>query len=523
MLNTNDNDIEFKSRQTPSNILPGEGHGDLVKPLAEKAKGRAEYSLAKLIEAGKGERPFLGGENKGGKWLAGQITDMSEKGFLLQEASNYFRTREHPKVLGQNPTAHSLIQEKQALLSDVGQVGGLHIAGTDIALRSRGQIERLRDNARIVVALPGDLNSLQEMLALLIKKLDGEASNQLLIIENPSHEGEGHFWDEILRSVKILDKNLRVGTEPLDQRAYVDLKALAHHYGIYITEQRGDTISLVKTLDQKFPKKTDILQTQPIIPDDSIFFVATGTMKKYEELFRIFQEKGINARIRPIFELVDMYVSPKELSGTYEGNVAEKMRAALDAWHQMDEETRLKRLKHLGISKEQAFFLGEDSGFHFMEPGLALEDEFGDIRHQIDINAPFPGVETGPGTIGSNGITNFMEKIRQIYERRSNPDRRAVKKSVIAIAPLKQESYGNQRMYMVGAEVTGSFTATPFPNTGAIEISNYLTYGDIPGLPKGQTEAQVGDRFHLYHSARAVAWNNLADEIGVTNAPPPDN
>ncbi len=513
----NNHSIEFKARQQPSRILPGEGEKPLNNPLAKKARERARYSLDKVIEAARGDRPVLGGDNIGGKWLAVQIKDMSTRGFLLQESEAYFRTREHTKVLGQNPTGHFLVQEKQALLNELGNVTGLRVAGTDIALRSKGQIERMQDNTRITVALPGDLNTLQEMLDLITKKLDGEARDQLLVIENPSYEGEGHFWDEILRSIKILDKNLRVGTDPMDQRAYVDLDALAHHHGIYITEQRSDTVALVRSLDERFPQKLSLPEASPVIPDGSILFVATGTMKKYEELARLFQENDVKARIRPIFELVDMYVSPKESSGTYEGNVAEKARAALDAWHQMDEEIRLKRLQHLGISKAQAFILAEDSGFHFMEPDLPIEDEFGDIRHKIDVTAPFPGVETGPGTIGSNGITNFMEKIRQIFDRRANPNRGVVKKSVLAIMPLEQPKYGDQRMYMVGAEVTGSFTTRPFPNAGTIEIDNYLMSDPIPGLPRGQTEAQMADRFLLHYSPRAVAWQSLAIELGVAN------
>lgn len=324
-LNDHESEIPFISRQRPSFVLPQSGSPDLEDPLAEKAQIRVRFTDEKLAEIANGERPVLSGESKGGKWLAGQLTEMSRHGFLPQEPSAYYTLREHHKIMGHRPTSHYLIQEKDALLDAVGTAAfRCRIAGTGNALRSKGQIERLQDDASMIVALPGDLNSLQEMVALIDRKLNGQMIDQPLIIENPAHGNEEHFWDEILRSLKILDKNTRVGVEPLDRRAYVDLEALAHYYGIYVTEDRNDTIALVRHFDQSLPKNDNISVQAPSIPEGAIFFMVTGTMKKYDEISRMVAKSGSRIGLQDIFELLDIYVSPKELSGTYEGNVAKK-------------------------------------------------------------------------------------------------------------------------------------------------------------------------------------------------------
>jgi hypothetical protein len=248
--------------------------------------------------------------------------------------------------------------------------------------------------------------------------------------------------------------------------------------------------------------------------------VATGTKKKYDEFKKICSANGISIDVREIFELVDTYASPKEVSATYEGNTAEKIKAAFDAWHKMTEEERVKSLDHLGIKKSQAFILAEDSGFHFREPGLANEDEFRNIRHALNLEAPFPGVETGSTTIGSDGVQGFMKKIQSVFMRRAakgqHIDDRVVKKSVIALAPLEQpKEYGALNMTMVASEVQGTVTFSPMPATGPIEIDNYLIPDAIPGSKRHQTEAKLGDKFYTKHSPRALAIQGLSQEMGM--------
>lgn len=507
--------IEFKSRQVPSSILAGESLQHHADPFGEKARKRVEKTIKNIEKSAAGKRPALEGGTRGEEWLKEQILEMIDKGFLLQESDAYFANKVHKRVMGFNPSSHFLIQQKDALFKELGtDISGVRVVGTGIALKRKAQIENIRDDARINVVLPGDLNALKEMLEIIQTKFDGHNLRQPLVLENPQF-GEGkHFYDEILRSIKVLENNLRIGTDPLDQRQYVDLEALAHHYGIYITEQRSETVDIVQKLDKRLPK-ISAENKLPTVPDGSIVFVATGTMKKYEELSRIFKEQGINVEIRPIFDLVDIYVSADEESQTYEGNVAEKITEALNSWHKMDEKTRVERLAHLGIDKSQVFILGEDSGFHFKEPGIFSEEEFKDIRHKLNLRANQPGVETGPGIFGSNGIINFFDRVRQVFARRDNPDRGVVKKSVLAIAPLEQEGYGDTAMFMVGAEVTGKFTTSPAPNRGAIEIDNFLIPDPIPGLLQSQTEAQLGDSFYLHYSPRALAWKALASEMGI--------
>ena len=519
MAGDNGENIKFFARQRPSSILPGQGDTKSMDPLAEKARDRTSYSLEKVKEAIAGERPVLGGENKGGKWLGGQIREMVDQGFLLEHEEAYFARPRPEKVMGYKPASHYLIQEKDALRAELPEVDGVHVAGTGTALKRKGQAERQLNNARMVVALPGDLNALQEMLGIIERKFNGEVIDQPLIIENPAHGEGGNFWDEILRSLKILNVDNRQ-QDPMERRGYVDLKALAHHYGIYVTEERRDTIELAKTLDKNLPKKPALVSETETFPEGSIVFIATGTQKKEKELADIIKANHPHVRVYDIFHLVDTYVSPKELSGTYEGNDAEKARAALQAWHEMEEKDRVKTLEHLGITKDQGFILFEDSGFHFVEKDIVYEDEFGDIRHKVDPDAPFPGVETGPGTIGSNGIANFMERVNRVFSRRPHATREVVKKSVMGMMPLAQDDIEGSNLFMAGAEVRGTFSSRPLPSSGTVTIDHYLIPDAIPGQRPGLTEMQLGAEFVNHYSPKALAWLALASELGIPKTGP---
>lgn len=495
--------------------LPDPANASSVRPLAGKALDRATYSLEKTAEAIAGERPLLGGESKGGKWLSAMFAMMSRLGYNMQDPHAYFTTKTHQIVLGYRPTSHFLVQERKDLEDEIKGVTGVRVLGTGRALQSQGQLQRIQDDARISVALPGDMNTLEEMLELIERKMKGEMVNQPLIIENSAQGGDEYFWDEIFRSLKILQTDHDPSLDPRERRRYVDLEALAQHFGIYVTEDRLDTLGLVRELDKAIPKQDNDVNEQQVIKDGSIIFVATGTRKKHDELAAMFKEQGVNVQIRPVFELVDTYVSPKETSATYEGNVAEKIKAAHEAWQTMDEQTRVKRLEHLGIRKNQAFFLAEDSGFHFLEPNIVMEDEFGKIRHHLDPNAPFPGVETGPGTIGVNGIAHFMQSIGRVFARRPNANRGVVQKSILAIAPLDQPTLKKDRMFMIGASNTGTFTTTPAPQSDTIQIDHYLIPPDVHGLRAGLTEAQLGERYTNHFSPRALAWKAMVRELGI--------
>jgi len=512
----------YLPQQNPVFIKVGEGK-DGNKPLGTKAFARADYYPELHEKTMRGEQPYSGGEGNGGKWYNGQLITMEKAGFLPEEASIYTRTKEKERVLGFNPVACNYIFDREELKSSLHDAGinQVRIAGERINLLKKNQrlsMERQIDSANATIAIPGDLYAMQEMLYLFEQKMKGKMLNHPLIIENSVDAFDNGFWDELLRGLKIFDKNEAIGTPLHARRRYVDFKELAHHYGIYVSEDRDTTLKIsAEVVPQQTPEEN--VKVKPFIPEDSMLFVATGTMKKYQEIKDICRANGINIKIRSIFELVDTYVSPDEDRRTYEGNAAKKVEAAFDSWHQMSEQERVDRLNHLGIKKEQAFIMAEDSGFHFLEPGLGGEDEFRKISQELDLKAPFPGVETGPTTIGSDGIQGFMQKIQQIFVRRQSQgkavDDRVIKKSVIALAPLKQQEYGGVEMQMVHSEVHGRATFSPVPSHGAIEIDNYLIPENVAGLPKNRTEAQLEEKFFNHHSPRALAMKGMAFEVGI--------
>jgi predicted Rossmann-fold nucleotide-binding protein len=498
------------SRQDVSTLLPGKGGTSLEDPLSWKARERTAHYLEKTEHILQGKQPVLGDDRLSDRWLMSQLRVLSDNGYLGDEAGAYFQETPVERVLGHNPAFQRFIEDRhqleEALVAE--DIPEVRIAGSSFTARTLNP-RRVIDSARMTIAIPGDFYTLREMLFLIDQKLQGELIEHPLIIENAELPSTPGFWTEVLRGIKILDKNANPGIDPQDRIAAVDYDALAHHYGIYVTRDRAETLSVASHLSPHLPPASEPLVTKPIVPEGAVFFVATATMKKYEELSRILKAQGVDVRIRPIFELVDTYVSPKELSHSYEGNVEEKIRAGIQSWHAMSEEERVNRLNHLGIKKEQAFILAEDSGFAFDEPGIGNEDEFRDIAHKIDPNAPFPGVETGPSTIGVNGLLNFFEKVRAVFARRPHPDYGVTTKSVLALAPFARKEFDQTSIYMVGADFKNTFTTAPIPSRGPIEIDNFI----IPEGYGGKTQAQLGDHYVCSGSARALAWKGLIKEL----------
>jgi predicted Rossmann-fold nucleotide-binding protein len=516
-------EILYYPNQNPTYVKPGNGNGNSLPPLERKAEQRGERYAELVDEVLAGQRPVLGGRGLGDKWLESQIRVLAKEGYLPEEAGAYYRKESKDRVLGFNPVPYHYIADRESLKQELAQkhIKHVRIAGDKLELlKSRHRIgfEKQIDSANTTIALPGDLYAMKEILYLFNQKVHGKMKDHPLVIENPVDANDRGFWDQMLRGLKILNHNGMHSKDPVSHREYVDFEALAHHYGIYVTEDRESTLAVAKRVTPKAPPHEHIT-VKAAIPDESVIFVATGTMKKYEEIKKICAANGLRVKVRSIYELVDTYVSPPEEGRTYEGNAAEKVKAAFDAWHQMSEHERVARLEHLGIIKSQAFILSEDSGFHFMEKGLANEDEFRHIRHVLNEESPFPGVETGPSTIGVDGIRGFMHKIQHIFARRDKPNDRVVKKCVMALAPLEQEQYGDTKMHMVASEVLGRITFTPQPPNGAIEIDNYLVPDAIPGARRNQTEAQLGEKFFTLHSPRALATKGIAMEMGVEMEP----
>jgi|GEM_PF-3327927 len=514
-------EIPFIPNQDPSFIKQGQGTGKYVNPLGQKSDERTDHYLLRSDQIAGGDQPIMGGKDLGDKWYKEQLRDLITAGLLPEHLKAYVREPELHYLMGLNPVPQKYTEDRDSLYKDLKDrdVKNVRIAGDRHALYRdfRGHdMEAQIDSSSATVVIPGELLTLKEMCQIIDQKLAGKMLDHPLIIENVVDAVNKGLLDQSLRGIKILNFEEGDKSEPHLKRQYVDLNALAHDYGIYISEDRDTTLKMAKDLT---PAKTPPvkLNDKPFIPNGSILFVATGTQKKYDEIAAVCRAQGIQVDVRPIYELVGTYVGPIEDKRTYQGNVQVKMKAAFDAWHAMDETSRTLALKHNGIEKKQAFIIAEDSGFHFEEPGLSGHSRFRKIYHTLDPDAPFPGVETGPSTIGSDGIMGFMKKIERIFSDRRSPNYGVTKKSLIGIAPLEQERYGAMDMHMVSSEVKGQVTFNPMPppgKTGAIEIDNYLI-PDIASSKRKLTEAQLGDAFYLEHSPRALAMRAIAQEMRI--------
>ena len=522
---------KYKANQQPVFTKAGDGDKAFTPIFGEKAVARSAHYANLVGQIMAGDRPILGGGNMGDKWFGGQLDVLADKGFLPEEAGIYTRTKEKERVLGYNSVSAKHIFDGVEIKKSLEKqnIKYTRIAGEKLNLlkkNNRINMERQVDSANATIAIPGDLYAMQEMLYLFEQKLAGKMLKHPLIIENPVNDYNQGFWDELLRGLKVYNRNDSSDTPFSQRRKYVNFEALANDYGIYISENRADTLKIAKSIVSQ-TKPHEEITAKPFIPDGAILFVATGTMKKYHEIEGICKANGINVKVRSIFELLDTYVSPDEDRRTYEGNAAKKVEAAFNSWHEMPEEERVARLKHLGITKKQAFIVAEDSGFHFAEPNLSSEDEFRKIAHAVDLRAPFPGVETGPATIGSDGIKGFMNKIQQIFDRREAEGKAVnyglVSKSIIALAPLQQEKRSID-MQIVNAEINGMVNRDavtgkiiPFESgSGAVEIANYLVPDHVvKGKINRQTEAELGKKFFHNHSPRAMAMRGIASEVGM--------
>lgn len=550
----------YSAHQTPKPLLQTPQTAEsspFTAALLSKAVGRAKEAESTLKAMMKGERPPLGsGGGRGAKWLRKRVEVASGDGSLPQPPTAYYTLPHSNSQIGYNPAPYALLegaQEVEELLSKHNVT--VRMIGTRRHL-PESQIKSLQRNSDVLIALPGDLKADYELTEVIRRKLEG-ARLAPLIIEN-----NGNLLDPVLANIQLLEYRNRAAN-PDERRAFVNFDKLARSYGIYITHDRTETLELAENLNKAQLKqgeaKREPYETKPLIPDGATIFVATATRKKYRELTEIYELQGLKVNILPIDLLVDGYISPKEESGSYEGNAAEKIRAAFDAWDRMKPETQVERLKSLGkrlhdmgrgedtyllnaplpgeengsgipgaeksvpaLEEEKIFFLAEDSGFHFAQTNpenglnLSTEMEFADIANKIDPRAPFPGVETGPGILGNYGVSNFFNNVGQIltrYAERGHPTTRdVVKKSVLALAQLQPHpgTYDAhikdkaKKIVMYASETRGHFINSPRPSNNSVDIDNFL-------IPAGsnKTEAELGVGWTATRSPRALAWQGL--------------
>jgi predicted Rossmann-fold nucleotide-binding protein len=521
-----------------------QGSGSTFSPfspaLLKKAQERARETEGLLRKIYHGERPALdSGEGRGRKWVRAQIEIEAGRGLLPEHPTAYYRLTEKDPVIGYNPAPHILITEAARIEAALHMEAiRVRVLGTKRHL-TENQVKPLQRNSDILIALPGDIKADLELTEVVRRKLDG-AHLPPLIIENT-----GNAYDALLANFQLMEFNQHTN-DPIARRTFLNFDGLADHYGIYITASRSETlhsaVHLYHARKQMHIPRPEAIVPLSFIADGATIFVATATRKKYREIFTIHNRQELKINILPIDILVDGYISPIEQSGSYEGNAAEKIGAAFEAWERMKPSTQVKRLTDIGrrlhamgrretdaaLEMEEIFFISEDSGFHFMQTNplnnfnISTEMEFADISHKIDPRVPFPGVETGPGILGNYGVSNFFSnvgKILQRYDESGYPTTtEVINKSVIALAQLQpnpgtydahvKEKAKKIVMYM--SETRENFQTFPAPASGSLEIGNFL----IP-LDKKQTEAELGEEWAVSESPRALAWQALIADQAI--------
>lgn len=538
--------IDADAQKSPE-VLPGVDEGaSKTRPLGELAETRISHYKQIAAQIISGTKAIVNTRTNGGKWFSQQINTMSKYGYIPQSGETYISDPPVKHTLGYNPTSHYLVQNKFEIKNALspGLKNDVRIAGTGFANKNSILFHNAREKSLLTIAPSGDMNTLRETIDTIESKLREHQRNYKtssyeishrerdypLIIENlPSKDGN-HYWDDLLRGLKILDYDDNDRADGRDKRKYVNLNDLAAVYGIYVTDSREQTLKLAESLGKQqkvaqaakaSPKSTRTrprAQEMPIVPDNSVIYLATGSRKKFDILEDIYRRRGINVRMRPIYELTDAYVGPEEDQKTYEGNVAKKVDAAIDAWESMDIRTRNARLKQVakecGIKEQDIekhiFFLGEDSGFEFDNPSIMLNHRFDDVKDIVEASRN-PGVETGPTIFAKHGVSEFFRKAGEVAPEN---ERGTTMRSIIALTPLKPDEYGKREKYMVASETKGHFITEPRPAGGALEIDNFI----IPDGEK-ETEAELAARKSEYVAKRwnkALAWEGLAREVGIT-------
>jgi len=501
-----------------------------------KIRTRLDVTAKTLKEMINGGRPDLtSGEDAGKKWLRAQLEETSEAGLLTEPPNKYYTIKELVSIMGYNPAPYPLFEAAEKIEEGLAESNiSTRILGTKRHLPAN-EIRKLQKKSDLMIAVPADLKAIAELIEVMKQKFENKISKPLII------ENTNNILDPILADLQLLEyDNSKV--DESERRKFVDSQKLAESYGIYITKDNKQTIEVSKQLIKA--KEASQIENKPFIPDNAIMFVATGTRKKFKEIKHIQERFGVKTSILPIDMLLE-YISPKETSNSYEGNVAEKIEAAFKSWERMKPEEKVVKLKELGIrlydmgfketnvplKEEEIFFLAEDSGFHFTKNNsrtgnnISTEPEFSQIAHKVSPNSPFPGVETGPDITANYGVANFFANAEQVIKRYEDSEvgkltksekiknRGVIKKSIIAVSQLKPNSntsdaYMNdnnsKRIVMYASEVKGHFVDKPKPSNGSLEIDNFL-------IPDGQkkTEAELGDNWVTEQSPRALAFKGL--------------
>jgi predicted Rossmann-fold nucleotide-binding protein len=250
-------------------------------------------------------------------------------------------------------------------------------------------------------------------------------------------------------------------------------------------------------------------------------YISTGPILKFKYLRNILAAHAVPAEIGRAQQLVDNLQDAPEDTGSFEGNLKQKLDEFTYAWDLMGTADQTLRLAQLKRDPRKTIIMVEDSGFHFLEPNLLYEPEIYNrlndkLRARFKPDMDFPGPEAAPVINACGGPAAFFNLIETIEQRRGRPiDRRIVASSYIGIMPLLHQ----KRRLIVPGTIMNTFVTRPQPADGTIQLENFL-------VPKSAdpanelTEAELersGVKFSEQFSPKAVAWENMSAVLGIPN------
>jgi predicted Rossmann-fold nucleotide-binding protein len=357
-------------------------------------------------------------------WLKDQLEQMHAERYVLAEPTAHFSKdgEENPVVTTQHPICNRQRSGRARILRDVQErlgdtsVDTLQVFGSQV--RDGDQSNLNSDNphpyANTFLLSKANLYALDDFLGVVKAKVSAydpekEAHEQADIIKKPivilnqreGGLGDSGYWDAALKEfdIKKYKDDLNI-TSVAEKGIAVDVLAGK------LSDKRVKEIELSGSRERE-----EVLK-----PGDTIF-IHTTTLEKLRDYQATFRERGVTVRM--LGALGAVAKSPKELSGSFEGNAEEKLRAAQVMMAQIPDE---KLQDVFGLRRDQVHVMVDDSGYYVKDRRVLDTFDATDMEHLFNKDEwkakdrPFPGVELGPLMNAANGLLAFKTRLQKAYD-----------------------------------------------------------------------------------------------------------
>lgn len=360
-------------------------------------------------------------------WLKQQLEQMHADRYVLAEPSAYFDhnghngeanmvvTSQHPMCNRQRSGRTRILREVQDRLGDAS-VDTVQVFGSQIRDSKHSNLDS--DNphpyANVFLLSKANLYALDDFLSLVKAKAkaydpekeqveQADVVKKPIVVLNQKNGGLGdvHYWDAALDAIGIRNVKEYLNITEVEERA-VAADVIAGK----LADRRVQQIALEGNRE-----RDEVLK-----PGDTIF-LHTTTLEKLRDYQAIFRERGVTVRM--LGALGAVAKSPKELSGSFEGNAEEKLRAAQVMMAQIPDE-KLENI--FGLKRNQAHVMVDDSGYYVKDRRVLDVFDTTDMEHLLNKqewkanDKPFPGVELGPFMNAANGLLAFKIRLKEAYD-----------------------------------------------------------------------------------------------------------